>query len=846
MKEHDLAKIEDIYHSALERTGADRESFISIACRDDPRLAAEVRSLISSYENAPTFMSRPVMELGLGAVAETEEIDLTGETIGQQYCIIDRLGSGGMGNVYLATDLKLGRRVALKFLTPAFLNNPWAQSQLRKEAEAIAKVTHKNVCTVFDFEEIDDHRFIVMEHLQGEPLSELIKRNAINAAEVRDLAEQIVDAIAAAHDHDIIHRDIKPGNIFVQANGEVKVLDFGLAKIVRERPNGNSQSDQTTRRIFVGTPAYMSPEQIKREKLDFRSDIFGIGTLLFEMASGGHHPFSRNSEAETIAAIIDEKTPLDRLPWSKVQPELRPVIRKCLQKKKEDRYQSAVELLLDLQNPVPEPRRLLGLHPVTFAGLVLAAILVFAIVFVLFRNERDYGVVVLPFANETRNSAYDYLADGMAESLSERLSGTDGFKIIGFGRVAGFQPDDLPASAAAREVNADLVLTGRLYLEDGRLRVATKLTDAAGTEVRNSEHELDTEDIPAAEQGIMIRLFSGLDIRASELTSKLSGSSGEAANGEAARLYRQGRHFWRKRDKENLQKAIAAFQTAVDLDPEFAKAHAGLANSFVLLNSVAYGSIPPKDAFARARNAARQAIELDPMNAEAHTALGVVLTKHDWNWQEAEREYRLAIKIDPENAGAHYWLSGLLGITGRTEEAIAAAERAKELDPFSPLVEYNLARAYYYARQFDRSLEVLNRQTVTEKNHTSLRFHIGYCNLMLGRYDDAVLAFKEVYDRNKMLGIAALGYTYGRMNWRKEALKLIAEMEQLAKESYVPPQEFAVIYIGLNDRDKAFQYLEAAYNERYGSLSAIKAEALFDPIRDDPRYAALIDKMGLS
>jgi tetratricopeptide (TPR) repeat protein len=384
------------------------------------------------------------------------------------------------------------------------------------------------------------------------------------------------------------------------------------------------------------------------------------------------------------------------------------------------------------------------------------------------------------------------------------------------------------------------VLTGRIYRADDKFGVETRLIDTSdGRLLRVVSKELDVTDIPSLENGLLEQLFSGLEIRAFT-------ESGETKNNEAMRQNLIGRHFWRKRDPENIQKAIAAFQHAIDLDPGYSRAYAGLADSYVLMSSVAYGSASPQESFVRARAAAKQALEIDPLNAEAHTSLGVVLTKHDWNWQEAEREYRRAIEIDPENAGAHYWLSGLLGITGRAAESIAVAEKAKELDPFSPLVEYNLARAYYFARQYDRALEVLNRQTITEKNDTKFRFHTGYIYLMTGREPEALQAFQEVFAKNKMLGIAALGYTHAKMGRRKDALNLLAELERTAKESYVPPQEIAIIYIGLGEKDKAFHYLNEAYKERYGSLTAIKVEPLFDPIRDDVRFADLLRQMALN
>ncbi|MGH9948510.1 MAG: TPR end-of-group domain-containing protein, partial [Pyrinomonadaceae bacterium] len=484
-----------------------------------------------------------------------------------------------------------------------------------------------------------------------------------------------------------------------------------------------------------------------------------------------------------------------------------------------------------------------------FKGMVALIIVVvlFAGAFLYFRTNRVYGVAVLPFANETADAGFDYLADGMAESLSRKLVGTNGFRSITYSKLAGLTSADGDANLIGRNVQADLVLTGRIYRDAGSLSVETTLSDTSdGSVLRLASQELSLGDIQTVESSLLERMFAGPEIRTFAELGNANRITGRAPKPEAFQQYLIGRHHWRKRDRENIEKAITAFQRAIDLDASYSQAWAGLADSFILQSSVAYGSTPAKDSFAKARAAAKEAIKIDPLNAEAHTSLCIVLTKQDWNWQEAEREYRIALDIDPDYGPAHFWYASLLGITGRRVESIASAEKAKELDPFSPLVEYNLARTYYYARQYDRALEVLNAQTAAPKNEEKILYMAGLIYLQKGMQAEALKVFQDVSAKNRMLGIAAVGYTYGRMGRRKEALNIIADLERSSTGSYIPPQELALIYIGLNERDKAFHYLNKTFEERYGAFTSLKVEPLFDPIRDDPRFAALLQQMALN
>lgn len=837
--------LQTIFDDALALADDERTRFVAEASGGDEVVSNEVLSLLEAFESEPELMETPVKDLGLAAVGGQFDASLVGRTFGR-YRVMRKLGGGGMGVVYLGEDTKLPRLVALKFLSPDLLNDVGARRQLRNEADLASCLNHPNICPVIDFCETDTQSFIVMPYVIGESLANLAHQNSLTAEEKNKVATQIVEAIAYAHANDTIHRDIKPGNVMLTNSGEVQVLDFGLAKIVHDgRLPQNARdyiTNATTNGLILGTVAYMSPEQLKCEPLDRRTDVFSLGALLFEIFTG-INPFVHESDAETIAAILKGREALPASLISKLPFNVRPVVLKCLEQGKDDRYASAGEVLAVLRQGRKRQflRRFASLGSAATAITLIVILLLGIYLYTQWRPDRS--VAVLPFANETADTSLDYLADGLAETIGSKLDLVDGFKAVPYAKHAGLSST---SANIGERVRADLVVTGRIFNGNGQLSFETRLIDTAnGQTLRTATRFLDVNDIPGAEEFVLDEMFSGLELRAFTVSAEAAEDRGGTRNAEAFRQYLIGRHYWRKRDRENISKAIEAFQKAIDLDPGFSRAYARMADSYVLLNSVAYGSMPAREAYAKARAAARQALEIDQLNAEAQAALGVVLMKQDSNWAESERMFRVAIDSDPDLPSARYWYSGLLAQTGRADESITQAEKAKELDPFSPLTDYNLARTYYFARNFDRSLEILGQQTYFDPGDTKIKYLIGLNLLQKGSLAEALTIFRDISARNKMLGIAAEGFTLGRMGKDHEALMLIAELERESKSNYVPPQEFAFIYIGLNDKDRAFEYLNRAADERSNSLSALRVEPLFDSIRDDVRFAEILRKMGL-
>jgi serine/threonine protein kinase/tetratricopeptide (TPR) repeat protein len=846
MSSDDWQKLELIFQTAMELDTSERSRYVAEACVGNDGLRCEVNSLCQALETNDAFLSESVLDLGLQIINENDRETLIGKTIGH-YKIEEKLGEGGMGDVYLAEDTCLGRPVALKFLVNPVLDDNWGKRQMIKEARAAARLEHPNICPIYGVEEIDGHRIIVMQYIAGETLSALIRKGSISDEQILPMARQIIEALAAAHARGIIHCDVKPGNIMIMPNGHVVVLDFGLAKVIHQKTNqGNGEQScslASQSGLIQGTVAYMSPEQLKGERLDVRSDIFSFGALLFELCTG-IQPFTQKSNAETITAILSSVSPVDTHAGAKMASRLRPLIRKCLERKKEQRYRSASELMIDLDNP----RQIRDTHVWVYApvaAVFLALLLLVSGLVFYFSSAPVYTAAVVPFKNETADPSLDPLADVITEGMISKLSGSERLKVKPFTIVSGYKGAIADFVSLGRDVGSQLILSGKIIRRDGQVLVQANLFDAErGTTLRSWEDNVEPKDILSYENSLSERFLTMLSINSGDLSEKRHRGA-STQNNEAFRQYWNGRYYWRMRDEKNIKLAIDAFNKAIELDPSYALPYSGLADSYVLMSLAGYGDEPVSETMSKARVAARQALEIDAQNAEAHTSLGIVLTKYDWNWAEAERELRQAVQIDPEYAAAHYWLSDVLAINGRADESIKEAERAKELDPFTQQSEVNLGRTYYYARQYDQALAVLSNAGRGNRQDYKVKYMIGLVYLQKQMYADALKIFQEVELENHSLAQAALGYTYVRLGMQKEAMIVLEGLKASKDDDHVPYEELAFIYTALGDRDKAFRCLNEAYKIRHPVLIALRVEPMFDPLRDDKRFAELLEKMSL-
>ncbi|HEV2862465.1 MAG TPA: protein kinase [Pyrinomonadaceae bacterium] len=845
-------QLQGLFDAALPLGGAERAAYLARECAGDDDLRREVESLIGAYEEDEEFLEEPALSLGMRVISSSSSEDLTGRRVGS-FKILRPLGQGGMGDVYLAEDVQLGRKVALKFLSSRLADSQWAKRQFAKEAQAVAMLDHPNICAVHGFEEADGFRFIVMQYVEGRRLDELIPDGGLAPADALSRAVKIASALAAAHAHGIIHRDIKPSNIMETADGKLKVLDFGLAKLVQQRQGaaavtGPPRSNSFQPGFIPGTISYMSPEQLRGQKLDYLTDIFSFGVVLYELLTGSN-PFTRDSAAETISAVLTGK-PAPLKSTGPLSRELNRVAQKCLAKEKAARYQSFSELLAELeavQGPAAGGGRRRWYADVRAAAAAVMLLLVVTVAtFAYSYMTRARTVAVLPIANETGDPSLDYVSTGMTESIIKKLTGLAGLRVKPYGTVSGYAGGRTDPRDVGRALGADAVVVGRLTNVDGALSLQSVMIDASsGSQLWGDVYKMGLAEVYRVEDDISRHLISKLELWPRSDQAR-SARAARATNPEAYAQAMLGHHFWRLRDKENIKKAIQHFQEAVNLDPLYAPAYAGLADCFVLMNTVHYGQMDTREAMMKAEWAAKQAVALDDTLPDTHTSLGLVHLKIHWDWQSAEREFKRAIEIDPQYAPAHYHYSNLLAVTGRFPEATAESERARDLDPFSSAARLNYCRTFYFAHDDARALPCFERLVKEDPDYKNHRYMLGLVYLSKGAHADAIEVLGKLYEEDRRMAGSALGHAYAVAGRRAEALSVLAEAERIKSGgALIPPQEFAIIYAGLGDRDKAIGFLGEAAADRFAPLASIGVDPLFDGIRHDPRFVALAKSLNL-
>lgn len=846
-----LRQVEEIFHEALSLDGLNRSEYLDSACSDDHQLRKEVESLISAYESSGALLDDSAVTLALKVMGTDAVAPMAGKELGR-YRILDRLGRGGMGDVYLAEDRRLNRKVALKFLSNEFVTDTWAKRKLVKEAQAVAKLDHPNICAVYGYDEIDNHSFIVMQFIEGETLADLIRRKSLDAEKIVTLAHQIVSALAAAHAHGIIHRDIKPKNIMVTPSSQVKVLDFGLAKTTPKSIEDVTESISQLSRdgVLVGTIAYMSPEQLRGERLDYRSDIFSLGTVLYEMACGKnpHAPKPNTPNAEIISAIIRGQTPPIRGLSGSYPKGLEHIVSKCLQKDRSNRYQSSAELLLDLNKVqsgvrLPAPRQSFPMQYAAVASLLLLTLMVALYAYSAWADSRP-TLAVLPIVCDEPTSQCP--GPAFTANLIRALSRRNGLNVRSSQiEPALFGPQASSPEKVGRDLNADMVLYGRISRGEKGLVLTIRVVRVKdGSRLAEEPFPLNPNKT-GIEQWISLQTAALLQLPMNEddrtLFNALAAQQNESP--DAVRLYLLGRAQWLKRDFNDVEKPLASFKQATEKDPLFAPAWAGLADCYVLKNTVAFEE-SGKDSMMKAEAAARKALELDDSLAEAHNAYAAVLMKGRWDWEGAEREFQRAIALSPDYSPAHWGYSTLLATTGRFNESVAEAEKARALDPFHGPSMLSYCRALHFARRTEETSACHAQLAQEHPNYSGGKYSFGIKLALWGRVNEAIPIFEEFYAKNKKLG-AMLGYCYGMANRREDALRVLREMQELDKERPLPPQEFAIIYLGLNDIDRAMALFRQAVEEKYPPSQTIFIDPMFDRLRGDPRFVALAREVRL-
>ena len=780
------------------------------------------------------------------------------------YEIGEPIGSGGMGEVYRARDARLDRVVALKVLPTALGADSQALQRFEREAQAIAALNHPNICTIHDVGEAPDSsrtRFIVMELLEGETLRQRLSRGPLDPAALVDMAAALTSALDAAHKKGIVHRDIKPSNIFLTSHGP-KLLDFGLATPSESIADASRQATRqalTGTGTTVGTVAYMSPEQLRAEPLDARSDLFSLGAVLYEMATG-LPAFPGNTSAVIASAILERAPRPIRQVTPLVPPELERIVGRTLEKDRELRYQSAADLRSDLERlkrdihvAAPEAvRGVVNVRPrrtlkwAIAAGALIAAILAVSVIAYRSLTPRQAitSLAVLPFTHQSSDANTEYLSSGITESLINSLSELPGLRILSRNAVLNYRGRDVDPRVAGRELQVQSVLTGRVIPNGDMLDIQSELVDvASGAQLWGERYRrplsalLTVQDEIAREISAILRpALSGEDAR------RIARRYPE--NTEAYRLYLRGRYYFDQRTADGIRRSIESFQEAIKKDPNYALAYAGLANAYVPSDTV----LPPARNVILAKSAAVKALASDNSLAEVQTAVGRVLQHCDWDWAGAEQAFKRAIELDPRNAEAHHMYSHYLTPMGRFEESVTEARRALDLDPLDVLLNVHLAWAYLHARRYDeaiaQSLKAIDMDPNLEVAHTALgRAYIGK-----KMYSEALDEFQKTVTLAG--GVATgpdtyLGYTYAVIGKKADALAKLNILRARYEQGQATAYDLAVVYTGLKDMEQAFDWLQKAYMERSGGLLQITGDLIFDPIRSDERFNNLLRRLGL-
>ncbi|MDQ4120919.1 MAG: protein kinase [Acidobacteriota bacterium] len=893
-------QIKDVFQAALEKPPSERKRFLREACGADECLRNEVLALLDSFEEADDFMDAPPIGVVAEEIVGTAESLAAGQQIGR-YRIERKLGAGGMGEVFLARDDELERPVALKILSAAFSGNPDRIRRFVQEAKAVSALNHPNILTIYEIGQFENWRFIATEYIEGETLRDRIRRQALDLNEILDIFGQTAAALEAAHRTGIVHRDIKPENIMLRHDGLVKVLDFGLAKLV-EKESATVDSKilrkgqfNTTPGLVMGTVAYMSPEQARGLETDARTDVWSLGVCLYETLFGVQ-PFAGDTVSDQIAGILKNEVHLQ----SEIAPlELQRIVEKCLEKNAEERYQTIEDFSRDIRNLNKEltfsaerglsftefeKQKAVGerqsngksidgrtvfstqnkIQPpassaeyvvseirkhkfLSFGSSVAVVVVLGLILYSSFFTEVPpakpiNSLAVLPFANDGSDADGEYLSDGLSESLINELSQLPQLKVTARSSAFKYKGKAIDPSEVARALGVQAIVTGRVARRGDDLQISVELIDAENDrQIWGESYRRKIADAQAIQEEIAQTVLRKLRL-------KLSGNeerhlAGAITNDSRAyQLYLNGIFYRRKNGTENLKKAIEYQNQAIALDPDFALAYAELGVNHY--NLVSIGAVEPQTGTALARTAIEKALAINESLAEAHT-INAILKELEFDWAGAENEVRRAIELNPNLAGAHSVYAGHLLRMGRFDEALREIKKAQELDPLRTGLIGNEGIILFCARRYDEALVKFERDDPDAATTPFPHIVLARAYAAKKRYADAIAALRKSLDIEVTTsGLIHLGRAYSLAGDRNQAL---AVLEQLKKtDKYVSPAESAILYDALGDREKAFAALEQAFAERDFQLAALKTDPEYDNLRDDPRFQELLRRINLS
>lgn len=736
-----------------------------------------------------------------------------------RYEIIEELGKGGMGNVYRAEDIKIREEVALKIIKPEIASDRKTIERFSNELKLARKIRHKNVCAMYDLGEEKGTHFITMEYVQGENLKSFIRRaGPLNAEKTLLIAKQVCEGLSEAHRLGVVHRDLKPGNIMIDREGNARIMDFGIALSLRTKGTTGSG-------VMIGTPEYMSPEQVDQEGVDQRSDIYSLGVILYEMVTG-RVPF----EGETpLGVAMKHKAEMPKDPKElnpQIPDDLSRVIIRCLEKDKERRYRSVEELINGLNKIVmmwksPEDHK---------------------------KARRAGSIAVLPFADLSPQGDQEYFCDGLTEELINTLIKIEGLHVASRTSSFQFKGKGCNISEIGRNLNVQTVLEGSVRKAGNRIRITTQLVNVAdGYHLWAEKYDRDLEDIFAIQDEISEAIVQKLKVKLlTEEKQKLMKHFTEDL--EAYNLYLKGRHFLNKRTGEGIKRSIELFEQAVKRDPKYAMAYGGLAESYTLLSY--YSSFPPKEAFPKGRDAAKKAFEIDNTIAEAHGIIALNMMMHGWDWAGGEEELRKALVLNPNYAMAHFWYGWYYLWQGRFDDAVEKMKHAQKLEPLSLVINCEIGLAYHFARQYNLAMEQYQRTLDIDPDYSYYpHLYRGWTYLQKSFYEEALLEFKKEKEIkegwNPEVVETWIGITYAKQGNLAKAKEILSKLLAASKQTYVSPYHIALLNFALESEDEGFRWLDKAYVERDYWLCWIKIEPLFDNFRNSSRYISILKKIGL-
>lgn len=829
-----------------------------------------------------------------------------------RYEIRSPLGAGGMGEVYLAHDTQLRRSVALKILPAEFSQSKERLHRFEQEAYAVAALNHPNIAHIYEIGEVGGHHFIAMEYVDGDTLRERIHRNKTDLSRLLKYLIQVAEGLSKAHTAGIVHRDLKPDNIMVTRDDYTKILDFGLAKLIRP-PKGFGSEDAASSEVatailqqhsipglVLGTLGYMSPEQAQGrvQEIDHRSDIFSFGCILFEAATG-QKAFAGENALDSLHKIVHAPTPQIKEINPDAPDELQRIVRRCLAKKPEKRYQSIKEVVIELeelqqelkdkveleqsvqppqrggaaaaksgaQNSIASTRQLgastaevsevrattsaeyiatgIKRHKVVVGlGLAVFAAAVIGIAYYFHARSTEVpvdSIAVLPFDNRSSDPDTEYLSDGLTESLIYKLSQLPNLKVSPSSSIFRYKGKETDPVKVGNELGVSAVLSGRIKQRSNQLTISVELVEVRSNKLLwGEQYDRQMSDLLQTQREIAREIIDKLRVKVSGEEPVLAKHYTES--NEAYQLYLRGRFYWNKRTGEAVKKAIEYFNQAIERDPRFALAYAGLADCYV----VPANPLPPREKMPRAKAAAMRALEIDETLAEAHTSLGRILTVYDWNWVGGEKEFKRAIELNPRYGTAHQWYGTYFEMMGRRDESIAERKRAQELDPLSLIINFELGTAYYYARDYDHAIEQFQKTLELDPNFPPVQGFLAGSYEQRGKYAEAISVSDNAPLRGNTELSSSIGHVYAVSGKKAEAQAMLNELKQLSVHQYVPADTIALIYAGLGEKDQAFTWLEKAYEDHAFKMCWLKVEPRWDSLRSDPRFQELVRKVGLT